>query len=78
MSIIPFPRQAANRPLDVRPLVYALSRMAPELTALVLPGETWDDMMTRRAACADILDDLLAEAAEVAGELAETVEAVAW
>lgn len=73
--IIPFPRQNTNPPLDVRPLAYALSRMAPELTALVLPGETWDDMMTRRAACADILDDLLAEAA---AELTETVEAVAW
>jgi hypothetical protein len=77
-SIIPFPRQSASpRPaLDVRPLAYALSRMTPELTALVLPGETWDDMMTRREAARDILADLLAEytaTAEFAG-----VEAVAW
>lgn len=71
-SIIPFPRPRTAPDLDVRPLVYALSRMAPELTALVLPGETWDDMMTRRAAAADILDDLLTEATD------ELSEAVSW
>lgn len=72
-SIIPLPRQAANRPMDVRPLAYVLDRMDPDLTRLVLPGETWDDMMTRRDAARDILDDLLAEYAATADD----VEAVA-
>lgn len=49
---------------DVRPLAYALDHMTPGLTALILPGESWDDMMARRAAAADILDDLLAEYAD--------------
>ncbi|MFD8534308.1 hypothetical protein ACFV0L_43560 [Streptosporangium canum] len=71
-SIIPLPRTAPD--LDTRPLAYALSHMEPDLRALVLPGESWDDMMTRREAAADILDDLLAEAA---AELADA-EAVTW
>lgn len=53
----------ARRPdLDVRPLAYALSRMIPDLRALILPGETLPDVLARRDAAADILDDLLAEA----------------
>ncbi|MFG1755916.1 hypothetical protein [Streptosporangium sandarakinum] len=71
-SIIPLPRIAPD--IDVRPLAYALANMEPELQALVLPGETWDDMMTRRAAAADILNELLAEFAD----LADDAEAVAW
>lgn len=69
-SIIHLPRTTTATPADVRPLAYALARMAPGLTALVLPGEDWDAMMARRAAAADILDDLLAE---VGDELAEAV-----
>lgn len=59
MSIIPLARTEAD--LDARPLAYALTRMHPDLAALILPGETWDDMMARRQAAVDILDDLLAE-----------------
>ncbi|GAA3037608.1 hypothetical protein [Streptosporangium longisporum] len=73
MGIIPRPRAALDN-LDASALTYALSRMTPELTFLVLPGESWDEMMARREAASDILDDLLAEAAD---ELADA-EAVAW
>ncbi|WP_433382663.1 hypothetical protein [Streptosporangium sp. CA-115845] len=73
---IPRPRTAADD-LDASSLAYALSRMTPELTVLSLPGESWADMMARRAAAADILDDLLAEADDLlAAEL--DAEAVAW
>jgi hypothetical protein len=51
--------------IDVRPLVYVFTRMHPDLNEPFLTGESWDDMRARRAAAADILDDLLAEAAEV-------------
>lgn len=61
-SIMPLPRTSSTPPPDVRPLAYALTRMTPGLTALVLPGEDWDAMMARREAARDILDDLLAEA----------------
>lgn len=56
--------QTNQRPdLDVRPLAYALTRMVPDLHAVILPSERWDDMRARWDAAADILDDLLAEAA---------------
>ena len=48
--------------LDVRPLAYALHHMVPDLHAVILPGESWDDMRARRDAALDIFDDLLAEA----------------
>ncbi|MEU8199334.1 hypothetical protein AB0C10_36675 [Microbispora amethystogenes] len=48
--------------IDVRPLAYALHHMIPDLHAMALPGEDWDDMRARRDAALDILDDLLAEA----------------
>lgn len=50
--------------LDVRPLAYALHRMVPDLNAVILPGESWDALRARWDAAADILDDLLAEAAD--------------
>lgn len=68
-SIMPLPCTSSTPP-DLRPLAYAVSRMTPGLNALVLPGEDWDAMMARRAACQDILDDLLAEAGD---EFAEAV-----
>jgi hypothetical protein len=71
MSIIPLPRTTAT-PADARPLAFALSRMAPGLCDLIIPGESWDDMMARREAARDILDDLLMEAGD---ELAEAVSA---
>ncbi|MFI6512152.1 hypothetical protein ACIBCT_31505 [Streptosporangium sp. NPDC050855] len=60
--------------IDVRPLAYVLTYMHPDLSAPILTGESWDDMRARRAAAADILDDLLTEAAD---ELADA-EAVIW
>lgn len=48
-------------PLDVGPLAYALSRMTPGLWAPILPGESFEDALTRREAARDILDDLLRE-----------------
>lgn len=56
LSIISRPTRSST--LDVRPLAYALARMAPELWA---PA---DDDAARRDACRDILDDLLFEAAD--------------
>jgi hypothetical protein len=62
MSIITLPY--ASRPApdpDVQPLAYALARMEPELWAPILPGESFEDALTRREAARDILSDLLAE-----------------
>jgi hypothetical protein len=57
------PTDTDQRPaLDVRPLAYALTRMVPDLHAVILPGETLTDVRARRDAAADILDDLPAEA----------------
>lgn len=57
------PTDTAKRPdLDVRPLAYVLHHMIPDLHAVILPGERWDDMRARHDAAAGILDDLLAEA----------------
>ncbi|WP_208800335.1 hypothetical protein [Microbispora triticiradicis] len=59
----PAPTDTARRPdLDVRPLAYALHHMIPDLHAVILPGETWNDMRARRDAALDIFDDLLTEA----------------
>ncbi|MBG0819097.1 hypothetical protein [Planomonospora sp. ID82291] len=68
IPLIACPRTAST--LDIRPLAYALSRMTPGLTELILPGEDWDSLMVRRDAARDILDELLHEYA------AETAEAV--
>ncbi|WP_344919090.1 hypothetical protein [Streptosporangium oxazolinicum] len=57
--------------IDVRPLAYVLTHMHPDLNAPILPGESWDDMRARRAAAADILDDLLREAADAGATPAE-------
>lgn len=59
---------ARRRPLDTRPLAYALSRMHPSLL-VALVDEHADP--AARAAAADILDDLLAEASVAGDELAE-------
>ncbi|MET8146341.1 hypothetical protein ABZU32_39045 [Sphaerisporangium sp. NPDC005288] len=73
MSIIPLSlHRQPHPPLRVASLAYALTRMEPELRELILPGESWDEMLARREAAADILDDLLAEAGE---EFAEAVSA---
>lgn len=67
--------EAASSPdIDVRPLAYVLTHMHPDLNKPILPGESWNDMMARRAAAADILDDLLTEAAD---ELTDA-ESVIW
>lgn len=51
-------------PMDAAPLAFALERMPSELFAPALPGEDLVALRTRRAAAADILDDLLTEYAE--------------
>jgi hypothetical protein len=54
--------------LMVDPLMRVLEITEPELFAPgVLPGESFAEAVARRQAAADILDDLLAEAAELAG-----------
>lgn len=54
-------------PVNSAPLAFALERMPLELFAPALPGEDLVALRTRRAAAADILDDLLSEYAELAG-----------
>lgn len=54
-------------PMDVSALAFALANMEPDLWAPVRPGEEWAEIIARRDAARDILDDLLAEAA---GEVA--------
>lgn len=63
-----------GRALHVRPLAYALARIHPGLLA-ALAGERGDE--AARAAAADILDDLLTEAADEAAAAADLAE-VAW
>lgn len=54
---------------DVSALHYALTRMHPDLNAApMLPGESIADAHARRAASADILDDLLDEYGRQAAE----------
>ncbi|WP_327086682.1 hypothetical protein OIE66_30720 [Nonomuraea sp. NBC_01738] len=59
---------AADIALDVRALAFVLTHMHPDLSAPVLPGESWQEIRARRAAALDIADDLLAEAAALAEE----------
>lgn len=54
-----------RRPLLTGALAFAVSNMAAELLAPARPGETLTDFKARRAAAADVLDELLYEAAEV-------------
>lgn len=63
-----------DRALHIRPLAYALARIHPGLLA-ALAGEHGDE--DARAAAADILDDLLTEAADEAAAAADLAE-VAW
>ncbi|MGW4791797.1 hypothetical protein ACWEPC_05190, partial [Nonomuraea sp. NPDC004297] len=64
-TMMPYSIETTTRSadMDVRALAYVLDRMHPDLSAPILPGESWEDMRARRAAAADILDDLLSEAA---------------
>lgn len=66
LNIIPRVEDAAP-PMNVAPLAFALERMPAELLAPALPGEDLVGLRTRRAACADILDELLREYDELAG-----------
>lgn len=59
-TVIPFPR-TAQTPADVRFLAAVLNATEPELFALALVGETAEERAARRAAAADIVDDLAAE-----------------
>lgn len=73
-NIIPLEPPSATT-VDAAPLAWALSRMTPSLFAPALPGEALVDVRSRKAAAADILDDLLAEYAE---ELEESDRAGVW
>lgn len=64
MSIMPAlkrrtPTPPAAEPLNLTALVLVLEQTEPELTALALPGESADELAARRAAAADITDDIL-------------------
>lgn len=74
MSIIPLARPGGQAPPDVRPLAWALERCPLEWWAPMLPGEDLEQARARRAAAADIFDELLAEY-DAAGEVAEGVSA---
>lgn len=54
-------RNGCDLGMDVRPLAYVLDNTLPDLWALILPGESFEDVMARREAARDIADDLLAE-----------------
>ncbi|CAL9359968.1 hypothetical protein [Nocardiopsis dassonvillei] len=61
------PRERADTPdvLDVAALAHVIDHTTdPDLFAPALPGETTEELAARRAAAADILDDLLTEAAD--------------
>lgn len=66
-AIIPQAEVGAAAPMDVSALAFALANMEPDLWAPARPGEEWAEVIARRDAARDILDDLLAEAA---GEVA--------
>ena len=59
-NIIPFPRRSET-PADVRFLATVLNETEPELFALALVGETAEERAARRAAAADIVDELATE-----------------
>jgi hypothetical protein len=63
-SIIHLPKIGIEQTPDVRPLAWALARMQPEALAVMLPGEDLEDCRARRAAAADILEELLIEYAD--------------
>ena len=66
------PRERADTPdvLDVAVLAHVIDHTSdPDLFAPALEGETAEELAARRAAAADILDDLLTEAAD---EFADT------
>lgn len=62
-SIMPFPRAVSDPAADLDGgfLSFVLSATEPELHAFHLPGEDAQERAARRAAAADILDDLAAE-----------------
>jgi hypothetical protein len=69
MSIISPPIAEDHPAPDVRPLAHALTHMHPDLWAPLLEDESFEDALVRREAARDILDDLLAEFAELAAEV---------
>jgi hypothetical protein len=78
VSIIPLESRSATSPPDVSALVWALRRVPLEWWAPILPGEDLEQARARRAAVADIFDDLLDEVAvELAGQPTDRV-GVAW
>lgn len=67
---LPVIRGRAPRALDTRPLAWALARMLPALLAGPAAVEDETARAAREDAAADILDDLLAEAAVMEREVA--------
>lgn len=57
------PKSSAAVLIDASALAFALANMEPDLWAPARPGEAWADVIARRDAARDILDDLLVEAA---------------
>jgi hypothetical protein len=53
------PQVSTAVPMDVSALAFALANMEPDIWAPVLPGESWADVIARREARADMLDELL-------------------
>src|SRR3954451_10798018 len=61
-GIIPQPEAASTAaPMDVSALAFVLTNMDPDALAPVLPGESWEEILGRREAVRDMVDELLAE-----------------
>lgn len=69
-TIIPLPTTKNTPPLDAGAVAFVLACMPEyaELWAPILPGESFEDALTRREAARDIVDELLAEYTELAAE----------
>ena len=66
--IIPLARAGGQEaPPDVSAVAFALTHIPLDWWSPMLPGETLDEARARRAAAADIFDDLLAEYAAAEG-----------
>jgi hypothetical protein len=61
-SIIPQPDAVGTAvPMDVSAVAFVLANMEPDAWAPILPGELWEDVLGRREAVRDMVDELLVE-----------------